>query len=356
MKVSRGWTGKVNAAFLALFMAVITAFSAGTVSCAAAKEMPGGFVFDASLYAARNPDVAAVFGGDETLLYYHYLTAGIREGRLPYIGADTDALALRADEAAVLAAALGQQNAAELAAAAAANPVTVTEQAGVPQAVPGIPAFPQVIPATAALVDPARPMVALTFDDGPGLYESRILASLAAVGGRATFFLVGQRVGSYPQQVLNILASGSELGNHSYSHGDMSRMSAEDVINTVLATNAAIIAVAGVPATVVRPPYGALSDTADAALGAMGYAPVLWDIDTLDWKTQNTASTVNSVLSHVRDGDIVLMHSIYGATAAAAEQIIPVLSAAGYQLVTVSEMAALRGGMIPGQRVYSFRP
>ena len=90
------------------------------------------------------------------------------------------------------------------------------------------------------------------------------------------------------------------------------------------------------------------------ALGAMGYAAVLWRIDTLDWKTRNADQTVNTVLSQVRDGDIILMHSIYQQSADAASRIIPELVNRGFQLVTVTELANARGGMVPGAKYGAF--
>ena len=90
-------------------------------------------------------------------------------------------------------------------------------------------------------------------------------------------------------------------------------------------------------------------------LASMGYASILWSIDTLDWKTRNASSTVSSVLNNVKDGDIILMHSLYGATAEAVETMVPELVRRGYQLVTVSELAAARGGMKAGTNIGSFR-
>ena len=92
-----------------------------------------------------------------------------------------------------------------------------------------------------------------------------------------------------------------------------------------------------------------------SVLGDMGYASILWSIDTLDWKTRNASSTVSSVLNNVKDGDIILMHSLYGATAEAVETMVPELVRRGYQLVTVSELAAARGGMKAGTNIGSFR-
>ena len=206
-----------------------------------------------------------------------------------------------------------------------------------------------------ANIDPSRPMVALTFDDGPGQYEGRILSALEAVGGRATFFMVGNLVGSHAADVQRMVADGCEIGNHSYKHENLSKLSSSAVVSTIQKTNDALKAACGQPATVVRPPYGATGGNCKSALASMGYASILWSIDTLDWKTRNADSTVNSVLNNVKDGDIVLMHSIYSQTAAAVERIVPALVQRGFQLVTVSELAAARGGMTPGKNYGSFR-
>ena len=198
-------------------------------------------------------------------------------------------------------------------------------------------------------------MVALTFDDGPGQYEGRILSALEAVGGRATFFMVGNLVGSHAADVQRMVADGCEIGNHSYKHENLSKLSTSAIVSTIQKTNDALKAACGQPATVVRPPYGATGGNCKSALASMGYASILWSIDTLDWKTRNADSTVNSVLNNVKDGDIVLMHSIYSQTAAAVERIVPALVQRGFQLVTVSELAAARGGMTPGKNYGSFR-
>ena len=206
-----------------------------------------------------------------------------------------------------------------------------------------------------AHVDPSKPMVALTFDDGPGQYEGRILTALEAVGGRATWFMVGNLVSSHAADVQRMVADGCEIGNHSYKHENLSKLSTSAIVDSIQKTNNALQAACGQPATVVRPPYGATGGNCKSALGSMGYASILWSIDTLDWKTRNADSTVNTVLSSVKDGDIILMHSIYSQSAAAAERLIPALVQRGFQLVTVSEMAAARGGMAPGKNYGSFR-
>ena len=204
-------------------------------------------------------------------------------------------------------------------------------------------------------IDPSRPMIALTFDDGPAAPDNRILAALEAVGGRATFFMVGQNVKGHPDIIRRMMADGCELGNHSWSHPQLNKLSAGEVRSQISRTNDAIAAVAGHGATVMRCPYGATGGSVKSVLADMGYASILWSIDTLDWKTRNASSTVNSVLNNVKDGDIILMHSLYGATAEAVENMVPELVRRGYQLVTVSELAAARGGMKAGTNIGSFR-
>ena len=106
---------------------------------------------------------------------------------------------------------------------------------------------------------------------------------------------------------------------------------------------------------IMRPPGGFIDSTSLSVLGSMGMPAVMWSIDTEDWKNRNPQKIIDSVLGKVRDGDIILMHDIYTTTADAAEVLIPALTAQGYQLVTVSELAACRGGMVPGNKYSRFR-
>lgn len=107
---------------------------------------------------------------------------------------------------------------------------------------------------------------------------------------------------------------------------------------------------------IVRPPGGYINDASKAALAKRGTPAVLWSIDTLDWKTRNAQKTIDTVLSNVKDGDIILMHDLYETSADAAAVLIPELKNRGYQLVTVSELASYRGGMQPGHTYSRFRP
>ena len=205
-------------------------------------------------------------------------------------------------------------------------------------------------------IDPTKPMVALTYDDGPSAVTTRILDSLEAHGARATFYMVGNRLGSYQSTVQRMQALGCELGSHTWNHAYLTKLSAQGLHGNLNQFDTALQTITGVRSVTMRPPGGFINSSVQSALASYGQPAIMWSIDTLDWKTRNAQSTINSVLSKVQDGDIILMHDLYGATADASAVLIPELINRGYQLVTISELAAYRGGMQPGQVYYSFRP
>ena len=200
-------------------------------------------------------------------------------------------------------------------------------------------------------VDPSRPMVALTYDDGPQpSVGNRIMDCLAQYGGKATFFLVGERVGSYATEVKRMVAEGHEVANHSMNHKYLQKQGVAEIQAQVSRCNDAIEAVCGVRPRVMRLPGGGYN----ATVLANTHMPMIqWNIDTLDWKTRNAQQTINSVLGQVKDGDIILMHELYGATGDASMTIIPELTKRGFQLVTVSEMAAAKGRPLEAGKLYS---
>lgn len=201
-------------------------------------------------------------------------------------------------------------------------------------------------------VDPARPMIALTFDDGPGKRTGELLEVLAANHAHATFFMQGKNVSRYQNEVKRMKEIGCELGSHTFDHPDLSKMDAVGIRDQIDRTNQNLKDAAGQPASVLRPPYGAIGSTLKSVAGM---PLILWNIDTLDWKTRNAQSTIDNVMQKVKDGDIVLMHDIHTETVDAAIVLIPKLIEAGYQLVTVSELAAARGiGMQNGASYTDF--
>ncbi len=201
-------------------------------------------------------------------------------------------------------------------------------------------------------VDPARPMIALTFDDGPGKRTGELLEVLAANHAHATFFMQGKNVPRYQNEVKRMKEIGCELGSHSFDHPDLSKMDAAGIRDQIDRTNQNLKDAAGQPASVLRPPYGAIGSTLKSVAGL---PLILWNIDTLDWKTRNAQATIDNVMQKVKDGDIVLMHDIHTESIDAAIVLIPKLIEAGYQLVTVSELAAARGiGMQNGTSYTDF--
>lgn len=206
-------------------------------------------------------------------------------------------------------------------------------------------------------IDPSRPMVALTYDDGPSKNSTpRILETLRANGGRATFFMVGNRAEKNGSVIRQMVEQGCEVANHTYDHTLMSKVDPGELERQLMMTNQVVAGAGGVTPVLMRPCGGDTNDAGMGVAGAISMPAVLWSIDTLDWKTRDVQKTVSAVLDHVKDGDIILMHDLYETAADASDVIVPELIRRGYQLVTVSELASYRGGMTPGNSYYKFRP
>ncbi|MCI8863727.1 MAG: polysaccharide deacetylase family protein [Lachnospiraceae bacterium] len=211
--------------------------------------------------------------------------------------------------------------------------------------------------AYAGEIDPSKPMVALTYDDGPSQNATpRILAKLAECGGRATFFMVGNRAEKHGHLIRQMVEQGCEVANHTYDHTLMTKVPPAELESQLVRTNQVVFDASGVTPVVMRPCGGATNDAGMVVAGTISMPAILWSIDTLDWRTKNAESTISAVLDHVRDGDIILMHDLYTATADASDVVIPELVNRGYQLVTVSELSSYRGGLLPGRSYSQFRP
>ena len=201
-------------------------------------------------------------------------------------------------------------------------------------------------------IDKNKKMVALTYDDGPSIYTPRILKTLKENNSVATFFVVGNRVPTYSDTVKKAHDMGCEIGNHTYEHKSLPNLSETEVKRQISKTNKEVKKAIGEKPVIMRPTGGATNTNIKKWVGMPS---IIWSVDTLDWKTRNADSTRRAVLNRVKDGDIVLMHDLYSATATASETIIPELVRRGYQLVTVSELAECRGGMKETGAYYSFR-
>lgn len=199
-------------------------------------------------------------------------------------------------------------------------------------------------------VDLSRPMVAITFDDGPGKYTDRILSILEKYNARATFFVQGKNVSGYKSVLKRAVSLGNEIGNHTWSHVNLSNSSSALISQQINSTNTAIYNATGVYPKLYRPPYGAYNKT---VLNCIPMAAVMWSVDTLDWKTRSPAKTLASIKRDTYDGGIVLMHDIHSPTADAVESVVRHLLMNNFQLVTVSELIEARQGSIVSGKVYN---
>lgn len=197
-----------------------------------------------------------------------------------------------------------------------------------------------------------KPMVALTFDDGPdGKQTEELLEVLKANGARATFFVVGKQVEKHPELLKKMVDYDCEIGNHTYSHANLNSLS-EKALNKEIETTNKLIeqATDGYRASLMRPPFNNCNNKVKDMLKQ----PIIqWSIDTLDWKHKNISKTIEIVLDRVSDGSIVLMHDIHKSSVEAAKILIPKLIESGYDLVTVSEMAQIKGEQLNPHNKYS---
>ena len=190
-------------------------------------------------------------------------------------------------------------------------------------------------------VDGSKPMVALTYDDGPSVYTDSILDTFEEYGQRCTFFIVGDRISWNEDQAIREAALGCEQGNHTYSHNRLTDLSAEEMQEKIKGTDDELIRISGKPSTCLRPPEGKWNETLKSVCGC---PIILWSIDSRDWESKNADSICNRVIGKVQDGDIVLMHDLYKSTAEATKRIVPALIEDGFQLVTVEELGLIKTG------------
>lgn len=201
-------------------------------------------------------------------------------------------------------------------------------------------------------IDANRKMIALTYDDGPCIYTPAVLDALEKYEAHATFFVVGSSVNRYAESIRREAALGCEIGNHTYHHANLKKLSAAQVRSAILETNRVVKQQCGLDIHVMRPPGGDYNSTVCAEVGM---PIIMWSVATQDWKTRSSAATIQCVKQNAFDGAVVIMHDLHKSTADAADTIVGYLKSAGYQMVTISEMAAYRGGMKAGKVYSQFR-
>lgn len=200
--------------------------------------------------------------------------------------------------------------------------------------------------------DAARPMIALTFDDGPSVHTERLLDLFAAYGGHGTFCVIGNRIDLLPDTVSRAVREGNELAVHSWDHCQLTRLGADKVTEEIETTRKKIQELTGKTCTVIRPTYGAVNDTLMRVAKDLDMIVVNWSVDTLDWKTRNADATYRAVMQGAEDGAIILCHDLYGETVDAMERVIPELTARGYRLVTVTELLTADARTVEAGRLY----
>ena len=184
--------------------------------------------------------------------------------------------------------------------------------------------------------------VALTFDDGPsGRYTRRLLEGLEARGVKATFLLCGYRLQEEPKLAKAIHEQGHEIGLHGFSHGDMSKMTAQEVAGEIADTYKLLPE--GCKPVFLRPPGGAWGETVRKAAQDAGLALLNWSVDPRDWANHDAQAVQAAVVQSIQDGDVILLHDMCDCSVDAALAIVDTLQAQGFRFVTVSELARLRG-------------
>ena len=180
------------------------------------------------------------------------------------------------------------------------------------------------------------PKIALTFDDGPSAaWTPALLDGLKERGVKATFFLIGENADKNPEIVKRMAEEGHLIGNHTYHHVELTKVSEKEARLELADTSAAIVRITGKEPEYMRPPFGAWQRKLEQEIRML---PVLWTIDPLDWTTENQDEIVNKVVTEAEENDIILLHDCYKSSVEAGLRIIDILQEEGFVFVTVDEL------------------
>lgn len=229
------------------------------------------------------------------------------------------------------------------------EPQETMDPDGIAAVIAALPTInPQVIPTPQP--KPRSKAVALTFDDGPSTTNTpKVLELLKKYNAHATFFAVGTRVSAGADVLKQEVAQGCEIGNHSWDHTNLAGLSMKKVNKQYNKTANLVKRLVGYDITLLRPPYGAISQK---MRNKLKHPMVLWNVDTLDWKYKNTKKIMKQLKKNVKDGDIILMHDIHPTTAEALKKVLPWLVKNDYDILTVSELAARKGAKLTNGKAY----
>ena len=180
------------------------------------------------------------------------------------------------------------------------------------------------------------PKIALTFDDGPSAaWTPALLDGLKERGVKATFFLIGENADKNPEIVKRMAEEGHLIGNHTYHHVELTKVSENEARLELADTNAVIARITGKEPEYMRPPFGAWQRKLEQEIQML---PVLWTIDPLDWTTENQDEIVNKVVTEAEENDIILLHDCYKSSVEAGLRIVDILQEEGFVFVTVDEL------------------
>lgn len=182
--------------------------------------------------------------------------------------------------------------------------------------------------------------IAVTFDDGPGIYTNGLLDTLDKYNSQATFFVLGNRVNNEASVLKRAYNLGMEIGSHTYSHQNLNAISKNQIIQEISKTKKVIKKITRHNPTVLRPPYGNYNKTVSSNAGV---PMIYWSVDTLDWKYRNSTYVKNTIIDNAKDGDIILLHDIHQTSVEGFKLALPKLKKKGYELVTVTELYKIKG-------------
>ena len=189
-----------------------------------------------------------------------------------------------------------------------------------------------------SISDEVRPVVALTFDDGPNASSTPILLDgLKERKVRATFFLIGENIekGENEKIVKRMYEEGHLIGNHTYTHCNLAKLETGEAKKELEQTDTVIEKITGKQPAFARAPYGELPVDSEQDLSRMYIG---WTVDPLDWMTEDAGAVVKTVVEEINPGDVILLHDCYPSSVQAAIRIVDLLQGKGYEFVTVDHL------------------
>ncbi len=194
-------------------------------------------------------------------------------------------------------------------------------------------------------VETDRKILAMTFDDGPSAkLTPKLLDILKERGIKATFYVVGTRAAEHPEILQRMVDEGHEIGNHTWNHPTLTKLSSSGVKSQIDRSNAAIDKAVGIRPKTMRPPYGATNSRLNRSMNEdYGHKVIMWSVDPLDWKYRNAARVQREIVNGATPGGIILVHDIHSSSVAAMPGTLDALKAKGYEFATVSELLELDG-------------